>query len=110
TTENARDRVIYNEQLIIVLVDRFTLSSGEIFADQFTNVENTLVIGQNTFGMLLTSSGLPLYLPNSGMPVSMGRYKLVHPENTWQEGVGFSPDIWVLGDALTAAWAILDLS
>ena len=85
----------------------FEVSGGETFADQFTNIENTLVIGQNTFGMLTTSSGTPHYLPNSGMPVSMGRYLLLHPENTWIEGVGFEPDIWVVGNALNAAFALI---
>ena len=107
TAEDAQDRVVSNDKLIIVLIDRLTLSSGEIFTDQFTNVENTLIIGQNTFGTLLTSSNLPLYLPNSGMPIIMGRYMLVHPEGVWQEGVGIAPDVWVVGDALTAALALL---
>ena len=108
TSPQARDRVVSNEQIVIVLVDRFTMSSGETFADQFTNIENTLVIGQNTFGMLLTSGGAPLYLPNSGMPVGLGRHMLVHPEGTWQEGIGFAPDVWVVGDALTAALSLLN--
>jgi len=107
TPEEAQDRVIANDQFIIILIDRFTLSSGETFADQFTNIENTLIIGQNTMGMLLTSSGLPLYLPHSGMPVSMGRHMLVHPDDGWEEGIGISPDVWVVGDALTAALAML---
>jgi len=106
TPEESRKRVISNDRLIIVLIDRFTLSSGELFTDQFTNIENTLVVGQNTFGMLLTSSDLPLYLPNSGIIVSMGQYKLLHPEGTWTEGVGFAPDVWVTGDALVAALAL----
>jgi len=107
TAEEALDRVVSNDRLMIVLVDRFTLSAAEIFTDQFTNIENTLIIGQNTFGMLLTTSGLPLYLPNSGIPVGMGRYMLVHPEGAWQEGVGFAPDVWVVGDALKAALNLL---
>jgi len=107
TAEAFRDDVITNDQLIIMLIDRFTVSSGEIFADQFTNIENTLIIGQNTFGMLTTSSGLPLYLPHSGIPVSMGRYILVHPHDTWTEGVGFAPDVWATGDALAAAMALV---
>jgi len=107
TPEKARDRLISNDQLIIVLIDRFTLSAGEIFTDQFTNIENTLILGQNTFGMLLTSSNLPLYLPNSGMPVIMGQHTFIHPEGSWEEGIGFAPDIWVVGDALTAALALL---
>lgn len=109
TPPGARDRVVANDQLVIVLIDRFTRSAGETFADQFTNIENTLVIGQNTSGSLLTSYSRALYLPSSGMPVIMGRHMLVHPEGTWREGVGLAPDIWVIGDALTAALALLDI-
>ena len=109
TPPNAQDRVVANDQLVIVLIDRFTRSAGETFADQFTNIENTLVIGQNTAGSLLTSYGGALYLPNSGVPVIMGRHMLVHPEGIWREGVGLAPDIWVIGDALTAALALLDV-
>ena len=109
TPPQAQDRVVTNDQLIIVLIDRFTRSAGEIFADQFTNIENTLVIGQNTSGSLLTSYSRALYLPGSGVPVIMGRHMLVHPEGTWREGVGLAPDIWVIGDALTAALALLDI-
>ena len=108
TAREAWDRVIQNDQVIIVLIDRFTISAGETFADQFSNIKNTLIIGQNTFGMLLTSSGLPLYLPNSGIPVRMGRFLLYHPDGVWEEGVGIAPDIWVTGDALSAALALLN--
>ncbi|MCL2579225.1 MAG: S41 family peptidase [Oscillospiraceae bacterium] len=109
TPPEAQDRVVANDQLIIVLIDRFTRSAGEIFADQFTNIENTLIIGQNTSGSLLTSYNRALYLPGSGVPVIMGRHMLVHPKGTWREGVGLAPDIWVTGDALTAALALLDV-
>jgi len=107
TPPQSRDRFVPNDRTIIVLVDRFTLSSGETFTDQFTNIENTLIIGQNTYGMLLTSNNVPLYLPHSGIPVTMGRYKLLHPHGTWRENVGFAPDIWVLGDAMAAARHLL---
>jgi len=102
------DRAIQNDTLIILLVDRFSGSAAEAFTSQILNMENTLVIGQNTFGTLLTSSFLPMHLPNSGIPFIMGPGHTVHPEGTWQEGVGYAPDIWVIGDALTAALAMLN--
>jgi len=101
-------RLVPNDRLIILLIDRFTSSAGEAFTSQILNMENTLVIGQNTSGTLLTSGALPLYLPNSGIPFNMGSSVFVHPESTWQEGVGYAPDVWVIGDALTAALAILN--
>jgi len=71
-------------------------------------MENTLVIGQNTQGALLTSGSLELFLPNSGISLRMGSAMFFQEEGTWQEGIGFAPDVWVVGDALTAALAILN--
>jgi len=102
------NQTIPNDILLILLVDRYTFSAGEFFTDQMLNIENTLVIGQNTGGALLTSSFPPLYLPNSGISYIMGPAHFAFHENDWREGVGIDPDIWVIGDALTAALAILE--
>jgi len=102
------DPTFINEALIILLVDRFAGSAAEVFTSHILNMENTLVVGQNTFGTLLTSYFMPLHLPNSGIPVIMGPLMIMHPENQWQEGIGYAPDVWVIGDALTAALAILN--
>jgi len=102
------DRIVSNDQIIILLVDRFTASAGEVFVDLMFSMENTLVIGQNTAGVLLTNSfGAPMFLPNSGIPVMFGPSVTVHPEGHFYEGVGFAPDVWVVGDALRAALATL---
>jgi len=95
-----------NDTLLILLIDRFSSSAAEFFTSHVLNMENTLVIGQNTGGVLLTSGFHSLHLPNSGLPVVMGPSFFMHPENQWQEGIGYAPDIWVIGDALTAALAI----
>ena len=103
------DRVVSNDLLLILLVDRHTASAAEIFTRQILNIENTLVIGQNTSGTLLTSGSLPLWMPNSGIPFHMGWNFMALPDDGNQrEGFGISPDVWVLGDALTAALAILN--
>jgi len=101
-------RVVPNDQLIILLVDRGTASAGDGFADSMFNMENTLIIGQNTGGVLhtdLTFSGLTL--PRSGISLGFGITIFVHPEGHLPEGVGIAPDLWVNGDALTAALALL---
>lgn len=97
------------EQILIVLVDRITGSAGELFTDLAFNVQNTLVVGQNTFGTLTTSLSFPsLQMPNSGITLALGNCCLYfHPEGHFAEGVGFAPDVWVTGDALAAALAML---
>jgi len=97
-----------NDTLIILLVDRFSGSASEVFTSHVLSMENTLVIGQNTVGALLTSAFFNLHLPNSGIPVVAGPTFFVHPEGQWQEGIGYAPDVWVIGDTLTAAFAILN--
>jgi hypothetical protein len=99
---NPADKIIQNEQLIILLTGRNTISAGEGFVDYVLNVENTLVIGQNTSGTMANNAGTFKNLPNSGFPVRFGDGVFFFPENTSQEGVGFAPDIWVIGDALEA--------
>ncbi|MDR2166580.1 MAG: hypothetical protein LBE35_01860 [Clostridiales bacterium] len=102
------DRIVANEQLIIILVDRGTASAAEGMADLALNMENTLIIGQNTGGALgfdLTYFGLSL--PNSEIPLGFGRTMMVWPEGHFAEGVGLAPDIWAQGDALAAALQLI---
>jgi len=102
-------RVVPNEQLLILLVDSYTASAGDDFADLVLSLENTLIIGQNTAGMLLTNSfAINMYLPYSGVPFTFGPTLFVHSEGHLPEGLGIAPDIWVMGDALTAALAMLE--
>jgi len=75
-------RVVPNDRLILLLVDRVTASAGEDFTFRILNMENTLVIGENTSGTHLTTNNRNLYLPNSGMPAVMGDL-VIHPEGFW---------------------------
>jgi len=101
-------RIVEREQVLIVLVDRFTTSAGDFFADLALNVKNTLVIGQNTEGNLISDMAYPLLrMPNSGIFFGLGRGVQFHPEGHLPEGIGITPDVWVTGDALDAAIAML---
>lgn len=101
-------QILERDQILIVLVDRHTSSAGELFVDLAFNVENTLVIGQNTAGRLLVDGSYPLLqLPNSRLDFSLGRTLMLHPYSHFTEGMGFSPDVWVTGDALEAVIAML---
>jgi hypothetical protein len=102
------DRIVSNDKLIVLLVDRYTISAGEVFTDLFFNMENTLVIGQNTGGYLLTTGSANYYLPNSNIRFNMPPAIQVFDETHFREGIGIAPDVWVVGDALTAALAMLE--
>jgi len=102
-------RVIANDQLIIVLVDRFTALAGERMVDFAFSIENVLVIGQNTGGSYISGvGGVNSALPWSGIPFGFSSDIRVPPEGHFTEGIGFAPDIWVMGDALTAALNMLN--
>ncbi|MCL2249360.1 MAG: S41 family peptidase [Oscillospiraceae bacterium] len=102
------DRIVYREQVLILLVDRFSASAAEAFTDLILNMTNTLIIGSNTNGTLnfdLTFGSL--WLPRSGIHFGLGTTMHVFPEGHLIEGVGIVPDIWVAGDALDATIAML---
>jgi len=103
------DRIVSNTPLLILLTDRGSASASENFADMAFNLDNALVIGQNTGGSLHTNmTYMRRYLPNSGIPFGLGRGMHIHPSGHLQEGIGIFPDVWVDGDALEAAVAMLN--
>ena len=64
--------------------------------DAIHNVENVLIVGENTNGCILTAAGSS-YLPNSNAPMVLGA-NLVHVfpgEGFFEELRGLYPDIWV---------------
>jgi len=68
---------------------------------------NTLIIGQNTASRSINPVILPFVLPNSGVVVWFGNAITAFAEERSAEDIGLSPDIWVHGDALTAALALV---
>jgi len=99
--------IVESGQLIIMLIDRLTFSAAESFTDAMFSMANTLVVGQNTYGGLIGRSNLMQTLPNSGIDFIMGSALHVFAEGLYTEGVGIAPDVWVHGDALAAALALL---
>lgn len=100
--------IINNEQLLILLVDRYVSSAGEVFVDMVLNLKNSLIIGQNTSGALqVVWMSYSSALPNSRIEFAFGRSLLMHPGGHFREGVGIAPDIWVNGDALEATITML---
>jgi|GEM_PF-663644 len=102
-------RIVPNDQLIIVLTGRRTASAAERMVDMALNMRNTLIIGQNTAGIYMTgrNSWRPA-LPNSRIRFEFGMGITLFTDGHFREGVGFAPDIWVTGCALTAALGMIE--
>lgn len=84
-----------SENVVILLTSKLTASCGDAFVDLAHNVENTLIVGENTNGIL--TSGLGKWtLPNTGLYVTFGTNFFLHPEGDhFEEFRGYYPDIWV---------------
>ena len=93
--QDEQDQFAENEKLLIVLTGKYTASAAEQFVDAIHNVENVLIVGENTNGCILTAAGSS-YLPNSNAPMVLGA-NLVHVfpgEGFFEELRGLYPDIW----------------
>ena len=91
------DTFVQNDSLLIVLTGKNTASAAEVFVDAAVNVENILLIGHNTFGMLISNAYTWMVLPESGIAIQLGSDLRVFADESFEEYAGFSPDIWVNG-------------
>lgn len=92
-----RDNWIKNDNLLIILIGKHSASGSELFLDYSYNLENTLIIGENSNGSLIGSSK-KISLPNSSCQIDVGSGTLcvLTEENDYFEELrGFYPDIWV---------------
>lgn len=95
-----------HDNILILLSGKCSASSGEIIMDLAYNLENSLIIGENTNGSMIGNSG-HVELPNSKCSVNM-TFSTVYltPDGSdyFEEMRGLSPDIWVpAGEAETLA-------
>lgn len=83
----------------LVLIDKDSASAAEWAYGDFETFSNTLFVGTNTMGCLLSASGYSLKLPNSTIVVNIfpsyldfynNHYNGQHPE-----GIGLMPDVFV---------------
>jgi len=103
------DKIVSNNQLLIVLTNRYVFSAAEVMVNLMFNVENTLIVGQNTGGAMLTTGGAwRMMLPYSGISFLFSTSILVQPAGHFREGHGIEPDIWVTSDALQAVLGMLE--
>lgn len=78
----------------IVLTSKFTASAGEYFVDRSYDLENTLLVGENTMGCIRGGAG-GITLPNSSLYIQFGNVLVLYPAGDYfQEYRGFFPDIW----------------
>lgn len=90
------ERWVSNENTLVILTGKYTASASEYLLDMAYNLENVLIIGENTAGALL-GDGNKINLPNSGCSVDIGGGTIMLPAEVeyFEELRGFYPDIWV---------------
>jgi hypothetical protein len=91
---------------LIVLVDANVYSSGEGFISYLHQVENVVLVGENSGGALTYGQMSHHRLPNSKMLVGLPTSLNVFVDLEYREEKGFFPDLWVpSGEALNYAVA-----
>ena len=83
--------------VLVVLTTRQTGSAAEDFTDLAHGLENTLVVGSNTYGCLTGNRAYLKRLPWSGLTLSCGNALYLWPEGYFAEGVGLEPDVYLTG-------------
>lgn len=84
--------------LIIVLTNRNTASQGENSVDLLRHLSNVVVVGDATFGTLVSSSGDFYNLKHSQVPFSIPIMIFLWHPDVFQENIGMQPDIWLMSD------------
>lgn len=86
-----------NDNILILLSGKCSASSAEITLDLSYNLDNSLIIGENTNGSMIGNAG-HIELPNSKCSVTMTAstvYLTPDGSDYFEEMRGLSPDIWV---------------
>lgn len=91
----ASDKIINNDNLLIVLTDNRMASASEMMVDGLHHLKNIVFIGMPTSGCLNSSSLFNAYLNNSNIPFGFGNFWNVFHPDYFQEFKGFQPDIWI---------------
>ena len=93
---NEEDKWIENPNILIILSGKYSASASEMLIDCAYNLENVLIIGENTMGALIGGQGSTC-LPSSAVKVGVGNglMSLQTEGDYFEELRGFYPDIWV---------------
>ena len=89
------DGWVENDRVLIVLTGKRTASCAELLLERTANLENVLVIGENTSGAMM-SNACRMQLPRSGCQVTMTVDSVHQPsaDSRYEELRGYEPDIW----------------
>ena len=88
---------VENDKMLIIFVGKYSASASEWLLDLAYNVENVLIVGENTSGAIIGMTS-KISLPNSACQVDIGSGKVsLFPEDEgyMEEFRGVYPDIWV---------------
>ena len=88
---------VEHDKMLIILVGKYSASASEWLLDLAYNVENVLIVGENTSGAIIGMTS-KISLPNSACQVDIGSGKVsLFPEDKgyMEEFRGVYPDIWV---------------
>lgn len=88
---------VEHDKMLIILVGKYSASASEWLLDLAYNVENVLIVGENTSGAIIGMTS-KISLPNSACQVDIGSGKVsLFPEDEgyMEEFRGVYPDIWV---------------
>jgi hypothetical protein len=98
---------IPNDTTLIVLADGNVASAGEgLLSFLYQQVENVVVVGENTMGAVTFGQVSVHRLPHSRLRVTLPIKLNAMMDMTWREEGGYLPDLWVpAGDALNYAVA-----
>lgn len=83
------------DNLVFVLIDDNTSSSGESFTNMLTLGKRVILVGTNTNGCLNFGNATELYLPNTGIELRFGANCCFYQSLEHTDGIGYSPDLWV---------------
>lgn len=84
---------IPNNIPVIVLVDDLCVSAGERTIRLLRTMDNVLVVGSNSGGLLTSGNTHSIHLPNSSIPCKIPTM-IFQDANEGKEYIGLEPDVW----------------
>lgn len=83
---------------LVLVVDRGCASACETAVVLARQLPGTIVIGENTGGVMKVGELRWYRLPESRVWISLGHRSHDDPRDEFQESVGFQPDVWLSGE------------
>lgn len=98
--KHGSDKITEMPGLAIVLVNSNTASCGDLAIDYFRHLSNTLIVGDASNGIMVSSGGYEYFMPNSGLYISKSRTGSPNLASrlTSQKREEVYPDIWMMTD------------